>query len=215
MEDVSQSPTNYGMTMYYTDCKYVDPYDIETRFSDENFHDYLNMVLSDEMSEESKVLMERVRTTLSYLPDMEADFFDLYYIKHKSQIDIAKIFGKSQPTVHYRLKKARKRIKFVLSLPSFTDEDVRRLLATALTDDEDINIMALMYQTTCQSEVAKMLGTSQGKVRHRFMRSIVKLQKFPELETLTKVFVSISQNLTILKEVSFKTKPRVEYYVDL
>lgn len=212
---VPESDAKNGMTSYYPDCKFVDPYEIESRYSDENFHDYLSMVLSEEMSDESKELMEQIKTTLSYLPDMEADFFDLYYVQHKSQIDIAKIFGKSQPTVHYRLKKARKRIKFVLSLPDFTDAEIRQQLSSVLADQEDVNIMALMYQTTCQSEVAKMLGTSQGKVRHRFMRSIAKLRKHPEVAVLTKVFVEISENLTILREVSFKTKPKVEYYVDL
>ena len=34
----------------------------------------------------------------------------------------------------------------------------------------------LMYQTTCQSEAAKQMGISQGKVRHRFIRTIEKME---------------------------------------
>ena len=200
--------------MTYFECKFVDPYEIESRISDESFQEFLDSILSDELPEDRKIQMDRVLETLKYLPDREADFFDLYYIKHKSQNDIARIFDKSQPTVHYRLRKARRRIQFVLSLPNYTEEAIRTSLEGVLKDPEDIDIMVLMYRTTCQSEVASILGTSQGKVRHRFLRSLKRMETFPELNALTACFLSISKNLTILKEVSSKKKPAVEYYVD-
>jgi predicted DNA-binding protein YlxM (UPF0122 family) len=151
---------------------------------------------------------------MEYLPKIEKDFFNLYFFSHKSQTDIATIFEVSQPTVCYRLKKAKDRIKYVLGLPPLTEDDIRDALVEILEDAEDIDIMVYMFETTCQSEVAKRLGTSQGKVRHRFLRSIAKMKKYENLNLLTEVFEKIENNLTILKEVSRKTKPSEEYYVD-
>lgn len=200
--------------MYWSDCRYVDALEIESRYSNDDYLDFMRSVLSEEMSEESKILLERIRNTLSYLPKMEMDFFSLYFFEHKSQEDIATIFLVSQPTVCYRLKKAKERIKYVLSLPTLTENDIRQRLQGILKEEEDIEIMVLMFQTTCQSEVAKVMGTSQGKVRHRFLRSIQRMRNHEELKDLTEVYEKIEKNLTILREVSRKSKPAVEYYVD-
>ena len=164
--------------MYWSDCKYVDAIEIESRYSHEDYLEFMrDNILSEEMSEESKILLDRIRTTMSYLPKKEIDFFSLYFFDHKSQEDIATIFSVSQPTVCYRLRKAKERIKYVLSLPNLTPEMIRGKLVGVLKEEEDVDIMIFMYQTTCQSEVAKIMGTSQGKVRHRFLRSIDRSRK--------------------------------------
>jgi len=61
--------------------------------------------------------------------------------------------------------------------------------------------MQLMRETTCQSEVAKRLGVSQGLVRHRFIRSVNRMKMYPELAPYVKLFEFISANLNILREV--------------
>ena len=107
---------------YGFECKYVDSIEIESRFSNDDYFEFMMNVLSEEMSEESKIQLERIRLTMGYLPKMEMDFFNLYFFNHKSQTDISKIFGVSQPTVCYRLKKAKERVRYVLSLPNISDD---------------------------------------------------------------------------------------------
>jgi len=61
--------------------------------------------------------------------------------------------------------------------------------------------MTLMYQTTCQSEVAKRLDVSQGLVRHRFIRSIARLSRIEGLLPYVEMYRAIATNLNILREV--------------
>ena len=165
--------------------------------------EFLHQVLSEEPSEESVRNLERVREIMSELPPREADFVELYFFNHKTQTDIAEIFKVSQPTVCYRLQRATARIRFVLSLPDVTVEELHEVLEGFLSDPEDVKIMMLMYETTCQSAVAKRLGVTQGKVRHRFMRSTKRMQESdsPQMAKIAKIFHTISQNLNILREV--------------
>lgn len=192
----------------------MDSNDIESRYSNEDYFDFMRSILSEEMTEDSKLLLEKIRDKMSFLPKMEMDFFSLYFFSHKSQTDIAAIFEVSQPTVCYRLKKAKERIKYVLGLPDITDDQIRERLSGVLKDEEDVEIMILMFRTTCQSEVAKRMHTSQGKVRHRFLRSISRMKAHEHLNDLTTCYENIEQNLTILKEVSRKSKNNLEYYID-
>jgi len=76
-----------------------------------------------------------------------------------------------------------------------------------LTDPLDAEIMILMYETTCQSEVAKRLGVSQGLVRHRFIRSLRKMAESSQHAHYIDLFEYIAANLNILREVA---KPRME-----
>ena len=61
--------------------------------------------------------------------------------------------------------------------------------------------MTLMFETTCQSEVAKALGVSQGLVRHRFIRSLRRMREVPALKLFVDLFEYIAQNLPLLREV--------------
>jgi len=60
-----------------------------------------------------------------------------------------------------------------------------------------------MWETTCQSEVAKRLGVTQGLVRHRFIRAVKRMRDIgsPGLKDLATMFDTISENLNILREV--------------
>ena len=106
----------------------------------------------------------------------------------------------TQPTVCYRLQRASARIKFLVELPDLTIEQIQNDLEEVLVDPLDVKIMVQMYQTTCQSEVAKNLSVSQGLVRHRFIRSIKRLG-FDGYDELVAVYKKISENLNILREV--------------
>jgi DNA-directed RNA polymerase specialized sigma subunit len=157
--------------------------------------------------EEDLQIIERVRKILDRLPVIEADFIDLYFFKHVRQTDIAAIFGVSQPTVCYRLQRAIQRIKYLLEIPKLDLEELREVLKRFFTDPVDIEILVLMYDTTCQSETAKRLGVTQGFVRHRFIRSTKRMSSNPSMHFYGEVFTKVAVNLNLLREVqrSFPT----------
>jgi len=189
------------MRGYWSGHKVLDPSELEARFATEDGLGFLDVTGNETISEESHEQLDRVRKILPLLPDREADFVELYYFKRLKQTDIATIFRVSQPTVCYRLQRAANRIKFLLSLPEMATGELDAVLATFLTDPLDIQIMILMHETTCQSEVAKRLGVTQGLVRHRFIRTIERMEDAGGLEKYAGMFRSISENLNILREV--------------
>lgn len=178
---------------YYTS----DPLDIENRFSTDDAF----IFPSATMSEENIKKLDKIKKVIDSLPPREADFVELYYFSQLKQTDIAVIFGVSQPTVCYRLQRATARIQFQLSLPEVERSRLDKDLEGFLADPLDVNIMKLMYETTCQSEVASKLGVSQGLVRHRFIRSIKRMGDNPKMSVYAEIFTLISKNLNILREV--------------
>jgi hypothetical protein len=174
--------------------------DIESRFSVEDGFSYLEFTLDDHLTEESEERLAKVKLILDRIPPREADFVDLYFFRQKRQTDIAAIFGVSQPTVCYRLQRATERIRFLLAMPSFDETTARPIIESVLEDPIDVEILFRMYETTCQSEVAKTMNVSQGFVRHRFIRSISKLRNAGHPD-LARVFDIVSANLNILREV--------------
>lgn len=178
---------------YYTS----DPLDIENRFSTEDAF----VFPSATMSEDNQKKLERIKDIIDSLPPREADFVELYYFNQLKQTDIAVIFGVSQPTVCYRLQRATARIQFQLSLPQVERSQLDKDIEGFLADPLDVNIMKLMYETTCQSEVASKLNVSQGLVRHRFIRSIKRMSENSRMAVYAEIFTLISQNLNILREV--------------
>jgi len=186
--------------MAWSGHQMIDPNDIETRFSNEDSMSHMASVFT-EPDEESLAKIERVRALLDQLPPREADFVDLYYFRHLNQTDIANIFGVSQPTVCYRLKRAPDRIQFLLRLPDITKPELEEAMTGFLPDPLDAKIMVLMWETTCQSEVAKRLGVTQGLVRHRFIRAVKRMKTHDDLADLAAMFDTIAANLNILREV--------------
>jgi len=186
--------------MSWSGHQMVDPTDIETRFSNADAISQMASIFT-EPSQESLAKIDRVHGMLDQLPPREADFVDLYFFRHINQTDIAGIFGVSQPTVCYRLKRAIDRIQFLLQLPSITRPELEEAMSDFLADPLDAQIMVLMWETTCQSEVAKRLGVTQGLVRHRYMRAVRQMKDAGGLGDLAEMFDTIGENLNILREV--------------
>ena len=186
--------------MAWSGHQMIDPVDIETRFSVEDGMAYIDSIF-DEPSEDALEKIEYVKEIMEALPPREADFVDLYYFRRLKQTDIARIFGVSQPTVCYRLQRATSRIQFLLRLPKVTRKDLEAAMRGFLADPLDAEIMVLMWETTCQSEVAKRLGVTQGLVRHRFIRAVKRMKDNEGLTELAEMFDIISLNLNILREV--------------
>lgn len=147
----------------------------------------------------------RIQPLLNRIPQREADLIYLYYIQKKRQADIAEIFGVTQAAISYRLDRGLQRIKFLLSIPQATEDELREDLAEVF-EEIDVNILVGMWQTTCQSEVANRLGLTQGRVRHRFFKSVETLKKRAEedarFEPYHRIFSAISsKKFNILREV--------------
>lgn len=190
--------------MTWSGHQMIDPCDIETRFAVEDGMAYMDSIF-EEPSEEALEKIERVKQIMESLPPREADFVDLYYFRKLKQTDIAAIFCVSQPTVCYRLQRATSRIQFLLQLPKVSRAEIERAMRGFLSDPLDAQIMVLMWETTCQSEVAKRLGVTQGLVRHRFIRAVKRMKDNAQLVSLASVFDTIAANLNILREVKRPT----------
>ena len=192
----------------------IDPHDIENRFSTEDGMAYMDSIF-EEPTPEALAQIEKVKIIMESLPLREADFVDLYFFRRLKQTDIARIFNVSQPTVCYRLQRATARIQFLLSLPDISTTDLEQTMTGFLSDPMDARIMVLMWETTCQSEVAKRLGVSQGLVRHRFIRSVRRMAENENLMVYAEMFSAIAGNLNILREVRRPAwEERVTHVVD-
>jgi DNA-directed RNA polymerase specialized sigma24 family protein len=107
------------------------------------------------------------------LPAIERDILMLHMTLRKSQTEVAKILGVSQPTVNYRYKRARERLDFMENLPKVTSDEIRQVLRSLNARPNDIEAMVLYVETNSQSEVARKMQTSQGAVRHWIHRALV------------------------------------------
>lgn len=142
---------------------------------------------------------------LDKIPPREADLIDLYFFKKKRQADIAELFSVTQAAISYRLDRGIQRLKFLISIPTVTEEDLRRDLAD-IFDSIDVDILVGMWLTTCQSEVASKLELTQGRVRHRFFKAVEALKKAAnndeKYRPYEKIFSSISsKNFNVLRSV--------------
>jgi len=187
----------------------VDPAELANRFaSDEPLFDELE---EEEEGDDQPLLSSlnfenEIKPLLDRIPEREADLIYLYYIQKKRQADIAEIFGVTQAAISYRLDRGLQRIRFLLSIPQVSEEEMRQDLPDVPFKPIDVDILIGMWQTTCQSEVATRLGLTQGRVRHRFFGAVKTLEKRADEDDkfvrYKKVFSSIaSKKFNILREV--------------
>lgn len=188
----------------------VDPAELSNRFS--VFDSLIELIENDgELPEELEATDSdadyeaQIEPLLDRIPAREADLIKLYYIDKKRQADIAEIFGVTQAAISYRLDRGLQRIKFLLSIPQVTEQQLRKDLQVIFRDI-DVDILVGMWQTTCQSEVASQLGLTQGRVRHRFFKAVKVLEARasiePAYEPYCRIFSAIaSKHFNILREV--------------
>jgi DNA-directed RNA polymerase specialized sigma24 family protein len=113
---------------------------------------------------------------LERIPPREADLIEMYYRDSLKQEQIARYFNITQAAVSYRLHRGIRRIQFLRTIPELDQDEFERELGPKFSD-QDREILWLMYETTCQSEIAKRLGLTQGRVRHRFFRALTKIKE--------------------------------------
>ncbi len=127
-------------------------------------------------------LVVRLRRMLQFLPDRERSFLQLYYLKGRSQGQIAKGYGVTQEAICYRLKRAKERLKFIDKLMDILD--VKGRLAQVYQDINWIfaeepftaTVMKEFLRFSSQSRVAKKLGRSTFKVRLTLQHGVRRLE---------------------------------------
>ena len=189
------------MSSYWGGQLLNDPHDMEKFFSTDQTLGSLPTV-REELQGERIGQMEVVRALLHRIPPREADFIELYYFNRLRQTSIAHLFCVSQPTVCYRLQRGAARLKFLISLPEYTKQELEDALLGSVSCPTDRRIMVRMVKTTCQSEVARELGVTQGFVRHRFLRTIERLKLVRGMEKFVDLFSKVAANPNILKNTS-------------
>ena len=154
--------------------------------------------------------MVLLQAILPLLSQTDREIIQLYYIKKVKQRDLAVYFGVSQPAIHYRIVQAFNRLRFLASIPQVTEEELHKCLSEALKDEngvanpKDVTIMIGMWQTWCQSKVARTLGVSQGFVRHHFLRSVKRIRakalEDSRFQPYATIFNALSiKNFSVLK----------------
>lgn len=200
----------FGLCVYFCMSSHAEVFvgieHLQTLFGEED--PVFKRMFEGDSPEETRLQnnMDRLNLFLRRLPNTEADIVYLHYAKGKKQSDIAEIFGFTQAAVSYRLKRARERLEFFLSIPDLSSEQIEHMLAPYF-DAHDIAILVGMAETTCQSEVAKRLSLTQGRVRHRFFRAVKQLDALvklhPELEEPHRLFARIADHgFNLGREVS-------------
>lgn len=139
--------------------------------------DRLHPKEEEELVPEGQVLnFQAIERFLPRIPPREADLIRLYHHDKMKQEQIAKIFSITQAAVSYRLHRGIKRIQFLCTIPEL-EKDTFELELGPKFNEQDREILWRMYETTCQSEIAKQMNLTQGRVRHRFFRALQKIQQ--------------------------------------
>lgn len=174
--------------------------DFENRFSNEDQMVYLR----DADPKDIAAAFDRINPMMMRLPKREQDLLYMYFILKKRQTDLGIFFGRTQAAISYRIKKGLIRLKFLSQIPDITKEDMESDLKEVLSE-VDVQIMMGMYVHTCQTQVARDMGSNQCHIRHRFYKSIKTLEKEsdydPKYQKYRDIFILIRDNTNILREV--------------
>ena len=144
------------------------------------------------------------------LPKTEADAIILFFINHIRQVDIAKMLGITQGHVSGIIRKGIQRLQFLKDYPVLDTQIMEKDLLKILNQGWWNHIIATkvamgMYETACQSEVAKELNIHQSSVRDYFFRAIEKLEpwqnKKPIYKTYYRALRMVQANPNILRKV--------------
>lgn len=191
----------------------VDSTDLEGRFSNEDRLLYLGETPIEDLAGE----YERLEPYFARLPKREQDLLFMHFIMRKKQTELGVIFNRTQAAISYRIKKAIRRLQFLISLPPVDEEMIRTELSLIFSPN-DLDIMCGMYTHTCQTQVAKDLQSNQCFIRHRFIKNIKILERQSEKEaTYLKyftLFAKIRDNTNILREVKLSRWDNGDYIVD-
>tara|TARA_B100000424_G_C22938954_1_gene499601 strand:+ start:1276 stop:1845 length:570 start_codon:yes stop_codon:yes gene_type:complete len=185
----------------------MDNHIMERIFSNEHSLSYLPSY-SEYASEETYAKIDKVIEHMSRINPIEADMVELHLLKGVPQSALGKIFGYTQPNIHYRVNRALDRIKILMQVPIFEEDELLKTLSQYFSDTKDIKVMVLLYLYSSQSHAARVIGESQGKVRYRFLRCLNAMKKIESLQEIHLALDTINSNLTLLRKSEKIEEPR-------
>lgn len=150
----------------------------------------------------SESQVEKIHTILEHMSKVspvEADMVELHLLHGLSQAYLGKIFGYTQPNVHYRVNRGLDRLKVYAQITIYEEDDLRKILSGFFIDNKDIEVLVLLYTYSSQSYVARLLGDTQGKIRYRYLKCLKAMEQSPKLNDVYKTFKVISENITLLR----------------
>jgi hypothetical protein len=151
------------------------------------------------ISDSQRETIRAVIDHMSRISPVEADMVELHLIHGLSQAYLGKIFGYTQPNVHYRVTRGLNRLRIYSQIKLFEEEELKKRLSGFFTDKKDVEVLILLYLFSSQSHVARLIGDTQGKVRYRYLKCLKALEYAPSLEDIYHTFKIISENITLLR----------------
>jgi len=147
----------------------------------------------DEIREEleAKILrIERLKKLLEKIPAKERTMLRMKFGKGLSQSQIGEFFEVSQVTISYRIQRALQRIQVFNQIIDI-DQELMRRDYEKLFDDLTVDILMAIFETSNQSETARIVGKSQYCVRSRYLKAIEVMEEIignkKEKEKVTQV----------------------------
>lgn len=151
--------------------------------------------VSDDQIDKIQSILEH----MSKVSPVEADMVELHLLHGLSQAYLGKIFGYTQPNVHYRVNRGLERLRVYAQITIFEEAELRDRLSGFFIDKKDIEVLVLLYIYSSQSHVARLLGDTQGKIRYRHLKCLKAMEQSPKLQDVYKTFKVISENITLLR----------------
>lgn len=145
------------------------------------------------------------RPIFRFLNEKDRDILYLIFVARKKQKDVQRVLKRSQPSLCYDIKRIRRRLKFISYLNSVFDVFMdflqnRREELPEENRSEILDILALMFFTSCLSQTAKILGIPQVRVRYLFDKAIATMEQC-EMWDVYEIFMAIRRNLNIVRRV--------------
>jgi len=166
-----QSPSSYIERFGKTDDKLQN-----IEINEEDLIADVELELHETPAAKLQEMWEKYKKLSAFLPERELDMIEMSILFEKDQTSIGNIFQVSQGDVSYRIKRLKERLQYLLALPD-VDHDSMRVDLVDLLGEELTDILMLLLKYTSQSKVGKMLDLSQGKIRHRYIRSLERIKE--------------------------------------
>lgn len=208
--------------------RFSNRYKLGGGFEEEDIDDLIERNFAPQEEQNLSNLLEgasldysSIEKYLFRIPPREADLIRLYYRDRMKQEQIAKLFRITQAAVSYRLHRGIRRIQFLRTIPELDKDNFELDFGTKFSD-QDREILWRMYETTCQSEIAKLMGLTQGHVRHRFFRGLQRIkdlireeikEKHLQLQALIKKGVKYSDDDEVVESENELNKAMAELEV--
>jgi len=149
------------------------------------------------------------QTLFRFLNDKDRDILYLIFVAKKKQNAVQHILERSQPSIHYDIKRIRRRLQFICYLNSMFDDFL------AFTQERGavygcfaIEILVLMFYTSSFTTTANILGEEQMRVRYRFDRTLEKMEERGDWD-MYELFLTIRRNLNLIRR-TYKSREGCE-----